>query len=132
MNRVLSKDQLQSLCDVAIQAAKAAGQWIESVDRENLQHLFKNSGSSEASQIVTEVDIRSEEIIRQHLSEVSQQFNIAFVGEESCFSDASSASERFVKPYFGALIHLMAPWRLRKVVPVMRYQSHWSTNQVNR
>ena len=105
MNSPLSLEQLQILCNTAIQAAQEAGQWIEKFDHHNLQRLFKDAGSSEASQLVTEVDIRSEEIIRQHLQTTSEQFNIAFVGEESCFNSSdnnfsNNTHERFEKPYF--------------------------------
>jgi 3'(2'), 5'-bisphosphate nucleotidase/myo-inositol-1(or 4)-monophosphatase len=105
MSQTLSKEQLQTLCNTAIQAAQEAGQWIEKFDRHNLQRVFKDTGSSEASQIVTEADIRSEEIIRQRLQKISEPLNIAFVGEESSLINPSlnnwgNAEERFEKPYF--------------------------------
>jgi len=96
---------LQMLCDTAINAAQEAGRWIENFDRDNLQRTFKDAGSSEASQLVTEVDIRSEEIIRQRLHKISESLNIAFVGEESLLSNSLlnnsiNGRERFEKPYF--------------------------------
>ncbi len=100
MSSTLSKDQLQTLCNTAIQAAQEAGQWIEKFDRNNVQRTFKNAGSSEASQLVTEVDLGSEEIIRQHLQPISELLNIAFVGEEWSFNASYNARERFQKPYF--------------------------------
>ena len=111
MSQGLSKVQLQTLCKTAIQAAQKAGQWIEQFDRQNLQRTFKNAGNSEASQLVTEVDIRSEEIIRQQLQNISEPLSIAFVGEESSNTSSSllnssfasatdNAHERFKKPYF--------------------------------
>lgn len=105
MNQILSRVQMQMLCNNAIKAAQEAGQWIEQFDRHNLQKKFKNVGSSEASQIVTEVDIRSEKIIRKRLQEISEPLNIAFVGEESSLSTPplnnwGNAYERFEKPYF--------------------------------
>lgn len=96
----LSKEQLQMLCHTAIQAAKEAGQWIEKFDRHNLRRIFKDAGSSKASQLVTEVDIRSEEIIRQCLQKISEPLNIAFVGEESSLNTSSNSHARFEKPYF--------------------------------
>lgn len=96
----LSNEQLKMLCETAIQAAQEAGQWIERFDRDNLQRQFKNAGSSKASQIVTEVDIGSEEIIRKRLQKISEPLNIAFVGEESTLSTDSNTNERFAKPYF--------------------------------
>lgn len=97
---MLTKEQLQALCNTAIQAAQEAGQWIAKFDHRNLQRIFKDAGSSKASQLVTEVDIRSEEIIRQRLQKTSEPFNIAFVGEESSQSISCDANERFEKPYF--------------------------------
>ena len=96
----LSTEQLKTLCDMAIQAAQEAGQWIEEFDRHNLQRIFKDAGSSEASQIVTEVDIASERIIRQRLEAVSDSLGIAFVGEESSLNCVGNANQRFTKPYF--------------------------------
>jgi 3'(2'), 5'-bisphosphate nucleotidase/myo-inositol-1(or 4)-monophosphatase len=100
MNTTLSNEQLQTLCDIAIHAVKEAGQWIETYDRYSLQRNFKDAGSSEASQLVTEVDLRSEEIIRRHLEKVLEPLNIAFVGEESSSRPFSNAQARFEKPYF--------------------------------
>ena len=104
MTQKLSIEQLQILSDVAIQAAQEAGEYIEQFDRENLQRSFKNAGSSKASQIVTEVDLASEEIIRKRLHESSKHFDIAFVGEESSQSNGenscSKTDERFEKSYF--------------------------------
>ena len=104
MNQTFSKEQLQMLCETAIQAAQEAGEYIEQFDRRNLQLIFKDAGSSEASQIVTEVDLASEEIIRKRLHESSKNFDIAFVGEESSQSNnensCSKTEERFQKSYF--------------------------------
>jgi fructose-1,6-bisphosphatase/inositol monophosphatase family enzyme len=90
---------LQQLCDAAIQAALEAGQFVQSVDRNKLQRHFKDVGSSAASQLVTEVDVRSEAIIRQFLQAASGQWNIAFVGEESSHNVADLIPERLLKPY---------------------------------
>ena len=91
---------LQLLCDTAIQAARKAGQFIQSTDRNKLQRHFKAVGSSAASQLVTEVDIRSEAIIRQCLQATSEQWDIAFVGEESSQSVPDVIPERMLKPYY--------------------------------
>jgi 3'(2'), 5'-bisphosphate nucleotidase/myo-inositol-1(or 4)-monophosphatase len=91
---------LQQLCDAAIEAALEAGQFIQSTDRSQLQRQFKEAGSSKASQIVTEVDVRSEAIIRQCLQAISEQWDIAFVGEESSQSVAHVIPERLLKPYY--------------------------------
>ena len=91
---------LPQLCDAAIKAALEAGEFIQSTDRTTLQRHFKDAGSSAASQIVTEVDVRSEVIIRQCLQAASRQWDIAFVGEESSQSVADKVPERLLKPYY--------------------------------
>lgn len=91
---------LQQLCDTAIQAACEAGQFVQSMDRNKLQRHFKEVGSSAASQLVTEVDVRSEAIIRQCLQATSEQWGIAFVGEESSQSVPDVIPERMLKPYY--------------------------------
>ncbi|MFK7978173.1 MAG: 3'(2'),5'-bisphosphate nucleotidase CysQ [Halioglobus sp.] len=97
---------LRLLCDTAMQAAQDAGEYIESVDRSALEQHFKESGSSAASQVVTDVDLHSEQIIRAALQPLSDLWDIAFVGEESSVAggDASAQGEtmpqRILKPYF--------------------------------
>jgi len=98
MHPELSLEQLQALCDLAIVAAQQAGQRIASYDRSKIDRIFKDVGSSSASQLVTEVDLHSEKIIRQHLASISAQLNIAFVGEESSLN--GNVDERFEKRYF--------------------------------
>ena len=100
MSQTLSSKQLHALCDAAMQAAREAGQWIENFDRINLKRTFKDAGSSQASQLVTEVDIGSEAIIRQRLQKISAPLDIAFVGEESSLNTHTDAQERFEKPFF--------------------------------
>ena len=91
---------LQDLCDTAIQAAREAGQLIQSVDHGSLQRQLKDAGSSAASRIVTEVDIRSEAIIRERLQASCLQWNIAFLGEESSQGDSGHPPERLLKQHF--------------------------------
>ncbi|MEH6583858.1 MAG: inositol monophosphatase [Halioglobus sp.] len=91
---------LQQLCDIAIQAAREAGQFIQGADRKKLQRHFKDVGSSAASQLVTEVDVRSEAIIRECLQATSEQWDIAFVGEESSQNVPDVIPERLLKPYY--------------------------------
>ena len=90
---------LKQLCDVAIEAAQAAGRLIQSTDRNALQRHFKSVGTSEASQVVTELDLRSEALIRQHLEASCKQWDIAFVGEESLQDPLEDIPDRRLKPY---------------------------------
>ena len=89
---------LQQLCDAAIEAAMEAGQFVQSKRRTGLQREFKNAGSSAASQLVTEVDVRSEAIIRECLLPSCRQWDIAFVGEESSQNVPGVIPERLLKP----------------------------------
>lgn len=91
---------LQELCDAAIQSAREAGAFIQGVDRKTLQRRFKEGGRSAASQIVTDVDLRSEALIRERLQAVSVGWNIAFVGEESVTSADQGNPERLRSAYF--------------------------------
>ena len=90
---------LQQLCDAAVHAALEAGQFVQSKHRTGLQRDFKDAGSSAASQLVTEVDVRSEEIIRECLQPGCRQWDIAFVGEESSQNVPGVIAERLLKPY---------------------------------
>lgn len=91
---------LRVLCDTAVAAAIDAGRYVQSVDRSAVQEQFKDAGTSKASQVVTEVDVRSEAIIRERLQPFSEQHDIAFVGEESAQFDASAVPERLLKSCF--------------------------------
>lgn len=91
---------LTLLCDTAIRAAKSAASYIQNIEREQIVPHRKDCGSSDASQIVTAVDLQSETIIREHLAASCKQWDIAFVGEESANSVESELSLRHHKPYY--------------------------------
>lgn len=96
----LTHKDLKALCIIAKQAAVKAGNMIEShlsVDHEKLdiQINSKKVGSSRASQIVTEVDLRSEKIILDILNPTLAEYDLALLSEES-IDDLS----RFEKDYF--------------------------------
>jgi fructose-1,6-bisphosphatase/inositol monophosphatase family enzyme len=90
---------MRQLCDLAILAALDAGQFVQATDRTQLERTFKAAGGSPASQLVTEVDIRSEAIIRQHLQPTFEEWDIAFLGEESSQGVSDAIQERLRKPY---------------------------------
>ena len=99
----LSKEDLKELCKVAIDAARKAGNYISSYNREEINIQLKNmtdntgpcGGTSIASQVVTEVDINSQEIILQILNPTSEKYNLGLLTEE--IVDDNS---RFDKDYF--------------------------------
>lgn len=91
---------LESLCEQAVEAARVAGQLIQSTDRTRLQRKSKNAGTTAASQLVTELDLRSEKMIREVLQPSCEQWDIGFVGEESAQGVARDTHERLLKPCY--------------------------------
>jgi len=96
----LTKTNLMELSKIAKQAALKAGKMIEGFissdpTREKLEVKNKKTGSSKASQVVTEVDLKSEKIILDIIKPTLQEFDLALLSEES-IDDQS----RFDKDYF--------------------------------
>lgn len=95
--------QLKEICDLAICAAKKASRFISAYDIEKLDVQIKDSnscdkpqgGTSIASQVVTEVDIKSQEIILNEISSVTKKYDLGLLTEE--INDDNS---RFEKNYF--------------------------------
>lgn len=98
--RNLKSEELEQLCDLAKQAAVLAGQYIQSVDRSALAVEHKASGTSLASQVVTEVDRECERIIRDILADSCNEFNLALLSEESAEGHAEETQNRFTQDYF--------------------------------
>lgn len=96
----MNRSQLQSLLTLAGQAAQKAGNIIANVDREQLIVGHKTGGSSLASQVVTQVDIDCEKLIYTLLKKSCEQFNLAFLGEESADTIAIDQHKRLSAPYF--------------------------------
>lgn len=76
----LTPSDLNGLADLAISAATAAGQMIERSRPLDVQH--KAAGDSLASQVVTEIDRRSEDIIVDHLTPTLDRFELGLLTEE--------------------------------------------------
>jgi len=74
---------LELLCEKAIAAARAAGKVISDHRRLNVDIQHKAAGSSEASQVVTEVDHKAQAIILEILEPTCSEFELALVTEES-------------------------------------------------
>jgi len=96
----LTEKNLIALSKVAEEAALKAGKMIERVissdpAREKLEVKNKETGSSIASQVVTEVDLESEKIILDIIKPTLKEFDLALLSEES-IDDQS----RFDKDYF--------------------------------
>ncbi|MCW8962212.1 MAG: inositol monophosphatase, partial [Gammaproteobacteria bacterium] len=88
----LSTDDLLSIQKIAITAATEAGRIIadHAGKRVNVQH--KSGGDSLAAQVVTEVDLLSQETILKHLRPTCEQYELALLTEES--SDDGSRLEK--------------------------------------
>lgn len=91
----LFSENLQDLCTVAISAAKKAGELISSYINKEISVQNKTGGLSLASQVITEVDLKSQEIILKELEPTFQKYDLALLTEES-----SDDKSRFEKDYF--------------------------------
>ncbi len=101
----LSNKDLNNLAEIAILAAKTAGELIRSyieikpdgasrlVNQVDVQH--KNAGHTLASQVVTEVDLNSQTIISEALLDTCERFDLAFLSEET-----PDDRQRLSKDYF--------------------------------
>jgi Archaeal fructose-1,6-bisphosphatase and related enzymes of inositol monophosphatase family len=91
---------LEQLCNTAKQAAIAAGNHIAGVDRSTLLVEHKASGSSLASQVVTEVDRHCDQLINRYLLERGNHANLALLSEESAEHHNQQTKNRFNQPYY--------------------------------
>jgi 3'-phosphoadenosine 5'-phosphosulfate (PAPS) 3'-phosphatase len=91
----LSKEDLEGLCEVAKEAAIDAGRYIQSQFDQHYVKQSKVGGDSLASQVVTEVDFKAQEIILDHLNKSIDEYDLGLLTEESV-DDQSRA----VKDYF--------------------------------
>lgn len=91
----LSPSDLQSLCFIAIAAARHSGELIQGWVGKSISVQEKETGSSPASRTVTEVDFKSQEIILQYLAPSLAQFDLGLLAEE-----ANDDGSRFAKDYF--------------------------------
>jgi 3'(2'), 5'-bisphosphate nucleotidase/myo-inositol-1(or 4)-monophosphatase len=91
----LKKSDLKHLHDCAVTAALEAGQLIAMRTNEKVEVQIKKGGLSLASQVVTEVDLESQAIIRRVLTRTLQAYDLAFLGEEEVDDGG-----RFEKDYF--------------------------------
>jgi 3'-phosphoadenosine 5'-phosphosulfate (PAPS) 3'-phosphatase len=78
---LLTSENLQYLAGCAIEAAQIAGKYISETRPLNVQR--KKGGDSLASQVVTEVDAKAQELILQILEPTLPQFDLALLTEEN-------------------------------------------------
>lgn len=91
----LTNHDLNVLCETAMDAAKLAGGFIRANADKNIAVQNKSGADSLASQVVTEIDVKAQEIILEKLAPTLSKYNLALLTEES-IDDKS----RFEKDYF--------------------------------
>lgn len=94
----LSDENLETLRDVALEAALQAGNYIYGKFGSDYQIDLKTSGSTPASQVVTEVDLKSQEIILKLIQPTLKDFELALLIEEQ-----DDDYSRLEKDYFWAI-----------------------------
>lgn len=94
----LNDNDLFLLSQCAVSAAVQAGALISRYSGAKVQVNSKTGGASPASQVVTEVDYQSQEIILQTLSPASEIFDLALLTEES-----TDDRSRLEKEYFWSI-----------------------------
>lgn len=91
----LNHQLLNELSSCAILAATQAGEMIKQCSQEKLVVHQKEGGDSLASQVFTEIDLASEQIILKALQPSIEKYDLALLSEETA-DDGS----RFEKDYF--------------------------------
>lgn len=91
----LDAKQLNDVADAACLAARAAGAAIRAYTGGEVAVQHKDSGDSLASQVVTEVDWRSQTVILDSLADATARYELGLLTEE--LSDDGS---RFERDYF--------------------------------
>lgn len=105
LNKKLNSEQLKNLARVASQAAKTAGELIK--NEYNKQHtiLTKVGGNTLASQVVTEVDLQSQEIILAKLEPTCSLHDLGLLTEEKADDKSRLTKNHFwsIDPLDGTL-----------------------------
>ena len=91
----LTPSDSQTLCNIAIRAAKEAGAMIQQRANTDFKVNHKAIGSTPASQVVTEVDIKSQEIILKHINPTLAPYQLGLLSEEE-----PDDGSRFEQDYF--------------------------------
>lgn len=96
----MNSEAIKNLLDLASKAALKAGNYISGVDRKTIAVETKPGGESLASQVVTQVDVFCEHLIKENLEASPLCHNIAFLGEEGAANTPLELHPRFSNPYF--------------------------------
>lgn len=101
----LNKEELNQLKRIAEEAAVEAGKVISEKSGSFGEVANKETGSSETSQVVTEVDLLSQNIILEKLNPTLKEFELGLLTEESADDNSRHVKEFFwsVDPLDGTL-----------------------------
>lgn len=92
---ILREGELETLCEIARTAAQKAGQYIQSQFDQHYDKMHKEAGESQASQVLTSVDLKAQEIILNHLKNNTSIYDFGLLTEE-----AADDQSRLEKDYF--------------------------------
>ncbi|MEL7002146.1 MAG: inositol monophosphatase, partial [Bacteroidota bacterium] len=81
MNK-LTKIELRQLCQLARNAAIEAGIYIQSKFNSHYSRSQKQGGDTIASQVLTEVDLKAQQIILSQLQNSIDDYNLGLLTEE--------------------------------------------------
>lgn len=91
----LSAQQIHELCNIAKNAAREAGVYIQTRFNEPYEKRHKTGGDSLASQIVTDVDLKAQQTILEYLQGSIEKYDLGLLTEE-----ANDDHSRLRKDYF--------------------------------
>lgn len=96
---------IHKLCQSAIKASIEAGQYIQSQVDQPYHQQEKEGGYSLASQVVTEVDFKAQELILDHLRPGITQYDLGLLTEEAADDQSRSHKDYFwcIDPLDGTL-----------------------------
>jgi len=102
---MLSENQLKTLCKTATKAAIAAGEYIQTQFNKHYNKKHKAVGNSLASQVVTEVDVKAQEIVLQQLRGSIELYDLGLLTEETADNHSRLEKDYFwcVDPMDGTL-----------------------------
>lgn len=95
---ILNRRDLKVILDVISKAAVRAGAVIQKKRSAGFSVMSKDGGDSIASQVLTEADLLSQEVILEDLSETLSRYDLGLLTEES-----EDDGSRFIKDYFIAI-----------------------------
>lgn len=95
---IFTKEQLQELAECANSAATEAGAYITAAIQSDFSISVKENAPSLASQVVTQVDLKAQEIILTNLQASIDKYDLGLLTEES-----QDSGSRFHKSHFWSI-----------------------------